>query len=62
LKRLKASEAFRKIPVNHVEFRHLDQETCEVIIFKAGWKRPYKFKAKRLGRPDEEILEDEIVE
>jgi len=47
---------------NYVEFRHLDPETCEVILFKAGWKRSYKFRAKRLGRPDEEILEDEIVE
>jgi len=62
LRRIKASEAFKKMMPNYVEFRHLDPETCEVILFKAGWKRSYKFRAKRLGRPDEEILEDEIVE
>jgi len=61
LKKLKASEAFKKTLVNHVEFKHIDSETCEVVVFKVGWKKPYKFKVKHLGRKDEEIIEDEEV-
>lgn len=59
---MKASERFKNKAVNIVNQKWSADGVVEVIIYKHGWKKAYKFKAKKLYEKDEEILEDEEVE
>jgi len=56
---VKASSHYRTKPVNVVNQHWLPNGTCEIVIYKEGWKKSYKFKVKGLGTKKEEILEDE---
>jgi len=58
---VKASKYFREKPVNVVNQRWLPDGTVEISIYKHGWKKSYKFKAKHFGTEKEEILEDEEI-
>jgi len=33
----------------------------EIIIYKEGWSKPYKFKARNFGTSQEEIIETEEI-
>jgi len=58
---VKASRFFREKPVNVVNQRRLPDGTVEILIYRHGWKKSYKFKVKRFGTEKEEILEDEEI-
>jgi len=56
---MKASEWLKNKPINVMQQEWHEDGTVSVTIFVEGWKRGYKFKARRLYEEDEEILEDE---
>jgi len=58
---VKASRYFRKKAVNVVNQHWLPDGTVEISIYREGWKKSYKFKAKHFGTEKEEILEDEEI-
>ena len=58
---MKASKYFRMKPVNVVNQNWNPDGTVEIVIYKKGWKRPYKFKVKNYGKRNEVIVEDEEV-
>lgn len=58
---MKASKLYKTKPVNVVNQEWHSDGSATVTIYKEGWKRAYKFKARRLYEANEEILEDEDV-
>jgi len=58
---VKASRYYHAKPVNVVNQRWLPDGTVEIIIYRHGWRKSYKFKVKGLGSEKEEILEDEDI-
>ncbi len=58
---MKASEHYRRGRINVINQRWNPDGTVEVVIYRHGWNKPYKFKAKDLGFAEEKILEDEEV-
>lgn len=59
---MKASEHYKTKPVNNVNQTWHKDGTVTIRIYKVGWKKAYKFKARNLHEPHEQILEDEEVE
>ena len=57
-----ASEKFHKGDFNYCNVR-IDSETktATVTIYRHGWKKAYKFKAKNLYSDKEKVIYDEKV-
>jgi len=58
---LRASEHYKTQPVNVVNQKWHADGTVTIRIYKAGWKRAYQFKIRNLGKPNEEVIEDEEI-
>jgi hypothetical protein len=58
---LKASEYFKKYPINTANYEWIDENTVKISIFKEGWKRYYSFKVRNPYQKNEEIIEDEEI-
>lgn len=59
---MKASEYIKRDIVNVINEKWNPDGTVEVVIYREGWKRAYKFKSIKFGDVDEKIIEDEEVE
>jgi len=59
---LKASEWYKKKPVNIVNQDWRGDGSVVIRIYREGWKRSYSFKIKDYGKPEETVVEDEDIE
>jgi len=59
---LKASECYKRGEWNEAKIEMLADNICDVIIYRQGWKKPYRFKARNIYQANEEILEDDLLE